>query len=47
VLQGAFQPAADKPRIEGIVTVLHENRALRETQKRSARILELGCADEH
>ncbi len=47
VLERAFQPAADEPRVERVVAVLDQDRALRETQEGAACILELRRSDEH
>jgi hypothetical protein len=47
VLEWALQAAADEPRVEGVVAVLDEHRALREAQERSARIAELWRPDQH
>jgi hypothetical protein len=47
VLQRAFQAAAHEPRVEGVMTVLHEHRALREPEERTPRVPEDGRSDEH
>jgi len=47
MLERALEPAADQPRVEGVVAVLHQDRGLREAQKCTARVLEDGRADEH
>jgi hypothetical protein len=47
VLEGALQAAADEPRVEGVVAVLDEHRALREAEKPASGVLELRRADEH
>jgi len=47
VLERALQAAAHEPRVEGVVTVLHQDGALRKAQERPPRVPELGRADEH
>jgi hypothetical protein len=47
VLERALEPAADQPRVEGVMAVLDENGALREAQERAASVFELRGADEH
>jgi len=47
VLERALQAPADQPRVERVVAVLHQDRALGETEKAAARVLELGRADQH
>jgi hypothetical protein len=47
VLERTFQAPADQPRVKGVVAVLDEHGAVRETQKRATRVLELGSTDEH
>jgi hypothetical protein len=47
VLERALQAATDEPCVECVVAVLDQHRPLREAQKRTARILELGRSDEH
>jgi hypothetical protein len=47
VLERALQPTADKPRVERVVAVLDQHRAVRETQERATSVLELGRSDEH
>ncbi|HXI96102.1 MAG TPA: hypothetical protein VNG04_08235 [Candidatus Acidoferrum sp.] len=43
----ALEPTTDQPCIEGIVAVLDQHGAVRETQEGAARVAKLGCADEH
>ncbi|HKB34739.1 MAG TPA: hypothetical protein VKF16_12830 [Candidatus Dormibacteraeota bacterium] len=47
MLQRALQAPADQPRIEGVVAVLDEHRAVREMQEGAARVSKLRGADEH
>jgi hypothetical protein len=47
MLERALQSAADEPRVERIVAVLHEHGALREAQERAPCVLEHRRADEH
>jgi hypothetical protein len=47
MLERAFQPAADEPRVERVVAVLDEHGALGEAEECSTCILELGRADQH
>jgi hypothetical protein len=47
MLERALQAATDQPRVEGVVAVLDQNGALRETQKASPCVLELGRPDQH
>jgi|SRR5579859_232151 len=47
MLQGALEPAADEPRVEGVVAVLNEHGAVGEAQERAARVFEHRRADEH
>lgn len=47
MLEWALKSATDQPRIERVVAVLDENRALSESQERPARVPELRRADEH
>jgi hypothetical protein len=47
MLERALQATTDEPRVEGVVAVLYENRALRKPQKCAARVPELRRADEH
>ena len=47
VLQRAFEPASDEPCIKGVVTVLNQHGALRETQESPACVSKLWRADEH
>jgi hypothetical protein len=47
MLERALQSATHQPRVECVVTVLDQHGALRETQERTAHILELGRADQH
>ena len=42
-----FQPAPDQPRVERIVAVLDEDRAVCEAQECAPGVLELRRADEH
>src|SRR6202171_31200 len=43
----ALKASADEPRIERVVAVLDEHRAVRETQEGSSGIAKLGRADQH
>ena len=45
--QRVFQPAPDEPGVESVVAVLDQDRAMRESQERAARVLELRCAYQH
>jgi hypothetical protein len=47
MLERALETATDEPRVEGVVAVLNEDRALGEPEKRPARIPELRRADQH
>jgi hypothetical protein len=47
VLERAFEPAADEPRVERVVAVLDQDRALGETQESAPGVFELGRADQH
>jgi hypothetical protein len=47
MLERTFETTADEPGVEGVVAVLDEHRTLAEAEKRPARVLELGCADQH
>jgi len=47
MLERAFEPTADEPRVECVVAVLDKNRGLGEAKECPARVLELGRADEH
>jgi hypothetical protein len=47
MLEGTLQAAADQPRVERVVAVLDQHRAVGEAQKRAPRIAELRRADEH
>jgi hypothetical protein len=47
MLERAFQPAPDEPRVERIVAVLYQHRPMGEEEECPSRILELGSADEH
>ena len=47
MLQRALQAAADEPAVEGIVAVLHQHRALRETKEGPPRVTELWRPDQH
>jgi hypothetical protein len=47
VLERALQAPSDEPRVESVVAVLDEHRALREAKKASPRVLELRGADQH
>jgi hypothetical protein len=47
MLERALQAAPHEPGVEGIVAVLDEHRALRETKKCTSRVLELRGADQH
>jgi hypothetical protein len=47
MLERAFQAAADEPRVERVVAVLDEHRALGKAEESASRVLELRRADEH
>src|SRR6185437_17002972 len=47
VLERALQSTADQPGVEGVVAVLDEHRALRETEEGTASVAELRRPDEH
>jgi len=47
MLQRALESAADQPAVEGIMAVLDEDGAVRETQERPAGIAKLGRSDQH
>lgn len=47
VLERAFEATTDEPRVERVVAVLHEHRAVGETEEGAAGVLELGRADQH
>jgi hypothetical protein len=47
VLERALEAATHEPRVEGVVAVLDEDCALRETEKSSPGVLEFRGADEH
>jgi len=47
MLERALEPPTDQPRVEGIVAVLDEHGAVRETQEGAACVAKLGCANEH
>jgi hypothetical protein len=47
MLERALQPAADKPRVERVVAVLDQHRALGKPQEASPGVLELGRDLEH
>jgi hypothetical protein len=47
MFERALEPTTDQPRVEGIMAVLDQHRAVRETQKGAARVAKLGCADQH
>lgn len=47
MLQRALEPSANEPGVEGIVAVLDQDCAVRETQERPARVAELGSPDQH
>ena len=47
MLEWALESAPDKPRIESVVAVLDQHRALSEPQKGAPRVAELGSANEH
>jgi hypothetical protein len=47
VLQRAFQSPADEPGVKGVVTVLDEDRALRETKERPASVTKFRRSDQH
>ena len=47
VLERAFKASADQPRVERVVAVLDEHRAVGETQEGPPGIAKLRCADQH
>jgi hypothetical protein len=47
VFERALQASTDEPRVEGVVAVLDQHRAVCESQEGAARIAKLGCADQH
>ena len=47
VLEGAFEAAADQPRVEGVVAVLDEHGRVGEVEEGAPSVLELGRPDEH
>ena len=47
MLEWAFQPPPDEPRVEGVVAVLHQHRSVSESKECAARVLEDRRADEH
>ncbi len=47
VLERAFQAAANEPRVESVVAVFHQDRALRKAQECAPRVPELGRTDQH
>jgi hypothetical protein len=47
VLERAFKAAANQPRVERVMAVLDQDRAQGKAEERTARILELGGADQH
>ena len=47
MLERAFKATTDQPRVEGVVTVLYEHSAVRESQECAPRVLEDRGADEH
>ena len=47
VLERALQASTDEPRVERVVAVLHEHRAVRETKKRAAGVAKLWCSNQH
>jgi len=47
VLERALEPPTDQPRVEGVVAVLDQHRAVREAEKGAARVPELRRPDEH
>jgi hypothetical protein len=47
VLERALEAAPDEPRVEGVVAVLDEHRALREAQESAPSVLELRRTDKH
>jgi hypothetical protein len=47
VLERALQASTDEPRVERVVAVLNEHRAVRETKKRAAGVAKLWCSDQH
>jgi hypothetical protein len=47
MLERAFQPAADEPRVERVVAVLDQHRALGKAEERPPGIPELGRPDQH
>src|SRR2546430_17244314 len=47
MLEWAFQPPPDEPRVEGVVAVLHQHCAVCEPKECAARALEDRRANEH
>lgn len=47
VFERALQTTTDKPRVERVMTVLDQHRALRKAEEGAPRVLELWRADEH
>ena len=47
MLERAFEPTADEPRVERVVAVLDEHSALGKAKESPSRVLELRGADEH
>jgi hypothetical protein len=47
MLKRAFQPAADKPRVESVVAVLDQDRPQGKPKECAPGVFELGRADEH
>ena len=47
MLEWAFQPPPDEPRVEGVVAVLHQHCAVCEPKECAARVLEDRRANEH
>jgi hypothetical protein len=47
VLERTFEPPAHEPRVESVVAVLDQNRALREAKERASRVAKFGSAYQH
>jgi hypothetical protein len=47
MLQRALQPATHQPRVECVVAVLDQDRALRKAKEGAPRVLEFGRPDQH
>jgi hypothetical protein len=47
VVERPLEPAAHEPGVEGVMAVLHQDRAVRKTEEGAAGVRELGRADQH